>query len=168
MRCASEANPVVSLVAEQDGGIVGHIVFSPVMLVGEPELNIMGLAPMAVVPTYQRQGIGSALVRAGLEKCARLGFGAVVVLGHPTYYPRSGFVPSTRWNIRCEYEAPPEAFMAIEVKQDIWTASPGTIRYPRPLPTSDLRRTALGKEGAKAAGAGAAPLIVSAICHAAA
>ena len=84
---------------------------------------------MAVVPTYQRQGIGSALVRAGLEKCARLGFGAVVVLGHPTYYPRSGFVPSTRWNIRCEYEAPPEAFMAIEVEAGYLDEKAGAIRY---------------------------------------
>ena len=103
--------------------------FSPVMLVGEPELNIMGLAPMAVVPTYQRLGIGSALVRAGLEKCARLGFGAVVVLGHPTYYPRFGFVPSTRWNIRSEYEAPPEAFMAIELEAGYLHGKAGTIRY---------------------------------------
>ena len=124
-----QANPAVSLVAEHDGGIVGHIMFSPVMLVGEPELNIMGLAPMAVVPTYQRLGIGSALVRAGLEKCARLGFGAVVVLGHPTYYPRFGFIPSTRWNIRCEYEAPPEAFMAIELEAGYLDGKAGTIRY---------------------------------------
>jgi predicted N-acetyltransferase YhbS len=69
-----QANPLVSLVAEHDEEIVGHIMFSPVMLVGEPELNIMGLAPMAVVSTYQRQGMGSAPVRAGLEKCARLRF----------------------------------------------------------------------------------------------
>lgn len=97
------AQPVVSLVAEHDGRIVGHIMFSPVTLVGEPELKIMGLAPMAVASARQRKGIGSALVGAGLEQCTALGFGAVVVLGHPTYYPRFGFIPSTRWNIHCEY-----------------------------------------------------------------
>lgn len=124
-----QAKPVVSLVAEHDEGIVGHIMFSPVMLVREPGLNIMGLAPMAVVSTHQRQGIGSALVRAGLEECARLDFGAVVVLGHPAYYARFGFVPSTRWNIRCEYEAPPEAFMAIELEAGYLDGKAGTIRY---------------------------------------
>ena len=123
------AQPVVSLVAEHDGRIVGHIMFSPVMLVGEPDLKIMGLAPMAVASSRQRKGIGSALVRAGLEQCARLGFGAVVVLGHHTYYPRFGFVPSTGWNIRCEFAAPPEAFMAIELQAAYLQGKAGTIRY---------------------------------------
>src|SRR6185503_109729 len=82
------ARPIASLVAEDDGAIVGHIMFSPVTLAGHPELRIMGLAPMAVVPEHQREGIGSALVRAGLEECRKLGFGAAVVLGHPAYYPR--------------------------------------------------------------------------------
>ena len=82
-----QAEPIVSLVAEDDGVIVGHIMFSPVSLSGHPALHIMGLAPMAVSPARQRKGIGSALVRAGLERCRRLGIGAVVVLGHPAYLP---------------------------------------------------------------------------------
>ena len=123
------AQPVVSLVAEHDGRIVGHIMFSPVTLVGEPELKIMGLAPMAVASARQRKGIGSALVGAGLEQCTALGFGAVVVFGHPTYYPRFGFIPSTRWNFHCEYEAPPEAFMAIELQEGYLAGRAGTIRY---------------------------------------
>ncbi len=90
----SQVRPVVSLVAEDGGEIVGHIMFSPVSLSGHPKLKIMGLAPMAVTPEHQRKGIGSALVRAGLEQCQQLGFGAVVVLGHPEYYPRFGFVLS--------------------------------------------------------------------------
>ena len=124
-----QANAIVSLVAEQDGTIVGHIMFSPVALIGHPELRIMGLAPMAIASTQQRRGIGTALVRAGLEQCSALGSGAVVVLGHPTYYPRFGFVPSTRWNIRCEYEAPTEAFMAIELQPGYLDGKAGTIRY---------------------------------------
>lgn len=123
------ARPVVSLVAEYEGTIAGHIMFSPVLLIGHPELRIMGLAPMAVASKHQRKGIGSALVRAGLEQCTALGFGAVVVLGHPTYYPLFGFVPSTRWNIRCEYEAPPEAFMAIELEAGYLSGKAGTIQY---------------------------------------
>ncbi len=123
------AQPVVSLVAEHDGKIVGHIMFSPVLLIEHPELKIMGLAPMAVAPGNQRKGIGSALVRAGLERCTRLGFGAVVVLGHANYYPRFGFVATTRWNIRSEYDAPPEAFMVIELQARYLDFKAGTIRY---------------------------------------
>jgi putative acetyltransferase len=82
-----QAHPVVSLVAVEGGTIMGHIMFSPVSLTGHPDLKIMGLAPMAVAPEYQRKGIGSALVRAGLDRCKQLGSGAVVVLGHPGYYP---------------------------------------------------------------------------------
>ena len=88
-----QASPVVSFVAEDDGKLIGHIMFSPVELPGHPSRKIMGLAPMAVVPGHQRQGIGTELVRAGLEKCKQLGFGAVVVLGHADYYPRFGFAP---------------------------------------------------------------------------
>src|ERR1041384_7412983 len=111
-----QAQPLVSLVAEDDGAIVGHIMFSPVSLVGHPALRIIGLAPMAVAPEQQRKGIGSALVRAGLEHCKQLGFGAVVVLGHPAYSPRFGFFSSARFGIGCEYDVPEEVFMVVELQ----------------------------------------------------
>lgn len=125
------AQPVVSLVAEDedDGAIVGHIMFSPVSLPGYPELRIMGLAPMAVAPERQGKGIGSALVRAGLEQCKQLGFGAVVVLGHPEYYPRFGFMPFTRFGIVCEYEVPEEAFMLLELHPGYLRGASGKVKY---------------------------------------
>ncbi|MCK4514488.1 MAG: N-acetyltransferase, partial [Spirochaetaceae bacterium] len=83
-----QAQPVVSLVAEDNGKVVGHIMFSPVSLSGYPALRVMGLAPMAVAPDYQRKGVGSALIGAGFDRCRQLGFAAVIVLGHPGYYPR--------------------------------------------------------------------------------
>jgi putative acetyltransferase len=117
------------MVADDDGEIIGHIMFSPVVLDGHPELKIMGLAPMAVVPARQRQGVGSALVRAGLEECRKLGFGAIVVLGHPDYYPRFGFSPSTRFGITSEYEVPENVFMVMELRPSYLHGASGTIRY---------------------------------------
>lgn len=124
-----QAHPVVSLVAEDGKTVVGHIMFSPVSLSGHPELKIMGLAPMAVKPTHQKTGIGTALVRAGLEQCKDLGYGAVVVLGHPGYYPRFGFSPSVHFGIGCEYEAPEEAFMVVELQPGYLRGKSGTIKY---------------------------------------
>jgi putative acetyltransferase len=124
-----EAYPFVSLVAEDNEAIVGHIMFSPVSLSGHPNLKIMGLGPMAVAPEYQRKSIGSALVRTGLERCKQLGFGAVVVLGHPEYYPRFGFSPSTRFGIGCEYEVPEDVFMVMELQPGYLHSATGTIKY---------------------------------------
>ena len=124
-----QAEPLVSLVVEDDGVIVGHIMFSPVSLSGHPALQIMGLAPMAVFPDRQRKGIGSALVRAGLEQCKQLGFGAVVVLGHPAYYTRFGFLPSARFGIACEYDVPEDVFMVVELQAGFLRGASGTIRY---------------------------------------
>ena len=124
-----QAQPIISLVVEVGGAIVGHIMFSPVALSGHTELKIMGLAPMAVLPEYQRKGVGSALVRAGLEMCKQLGFGAVVVLGHPEYYPRYGFSPSSYFSIGCEYQVPEDVFMAMELQPGYLHEATGTIIY---------------------------------------
>jgi putative acetyltransferase len=124
-----QAKPIVSLVAEDNGSIVGHIMFSPVSLSGHPGLKMMGLAPMAVSPEHQRKGIGSALVQKGLEQCKQLGFVAVVVLGHPEYYPRFGFSPSTRFGIGSEYEVREEAFMAKELQTAALDGKTGTVKY---------------------------------------
>lgn len=124
-----QASPIVSLVAEDDRTVVGHLLLSPVSLSGHPGLKIMGLAPMAVAPAHQNRGVGSALVRAGLERCKDLGFGAVVVLGHPGYYPRFGFSSSTPFGIGCDYEAPEGTFMVIELQSGYLRGRSGTIKY---------------------------------------
>jgi putative acetyltransferase len=120
----------ISLVAESEGLIVGHILFSPVTL--EPamkELIAVGLAPMAVLPEFQNQGIGSLLVRAGLEECRKQGCDFVAVLEHPTYYPRFGFVPSINFNIKSEYDVPDEVFMLLELKEGALSGCSGIVKY---------------------------------------
>src|SRR5262245_22134439 len=104
----------VSLVA-QHGSIVGHILFSPVTLAGGHDAGILGLAPLAVRPSSQRQGIGSQLVREGLDAVRQAGARAVVVVGHSAFYPRFGFVPASRFGLRCEYDVPDDLFMAMEL-----------------------------------------------------
>ena len=124
-----QAKPIISLLAEEEGSIVGHILFSPVTLPDHPELKLMGLAPMAVVPQHQREGIGSMLVVAGLEACQELKTDAVVVLGHPEYYPRFGFVPSVHFGIGCEYEVPEDVFMMLEITPGCLNNASGKIKY---------------------------------------
>ena len=124
-----QTSPIVSFVAEIGGAIIGHIMFSPVVLRAHPELKLMGLGPMAVLPRHQLRGIGSELVRCGLEECKELGFKAVVVLGHPEYYPRFGFKTAARFGIGCDYEVPEDVFMVIELEPGYLRGASGKIKY---------------------------------------
>ena len=120
----------ISLVAIQENEIVGHIAFSPVMIEsGLSSFEAIALAPMAVLPSHQRQGIGSQLVRAGLEECRRLGHEIILVLGHPDYYPRFGFVPARPKGIDCEFEVPEEAWMVLELQEGALTGRNGTAKF---------------------------------------
>jgi putative acetyltransferase len=124
-----QASPIISLVMENDETISGHIMFSPVSVKGVDTPLMMGLAPMAVAPAFQGTGIGSQLVQAGLEKCRRIGAVAVVVLGHPGYYPRFGFQPSTVFALKSEYDVPADVFMAQELVPGALQEISGTIQY---------------------------------------
>lgn len=123
------AYPIVSLVADVGGTIVGHMLFSPVTLSGNPDVKMMGLAPMAVRPSEQRRGIGSALIREGLTRCTHLAYGAVVVVGHRDYYPRFGFKSASTFNLKSEYDVPEDVFMALELTPNYLHGKTGTIRY---------------------------------------
>lgn len=119
----------ISLVTESSNELVGHILFSEVTLSDHEGLKIVGLAPMAVVPRCQRTGIGSALVRAGLEACKLNGYEAVVVLGHPAYYPRFGFRPSIEFGFRSEYDVPSDTFMSLELQENSLSGASGIVTY---------------------------------------
>ena len=120
---------LISLVAEIDGAVAGHVLFSPVSLTEHPQLKLMGLGPMAVAPHHQRKGIGSALVHEGLNRCKQLRCKAVVVVGHPKYYPRFGFVSASEFAIRSEYDVPDDVFMIAELEPGSLRGITGLIRY---------------------------------------
>ena len=122
------AQPYISLVAVAADQVVGHIFFSPVTIESGPA-NAMGLAPMAVLPDYQKQGVGSLLVRDGLVEAQRAGFNIVVVLGHPGYYPRFGFIPASQKKLRSEYPVPDEVFMVIELEPGALKEKHGLVKY---------------------------------------
>jgi putative acetyltransferase len=122
-------DPIISLVADDGEKIIGHILFSPVTLSGQPDATIMGLAPMAVLPGEQRHGVGTALVREGLKRCEELGYGAVVVVGHRDYYPRFGFKPGVTFDLKSEYDVPDDVFMALELTPNYLRGRSGTIYY---------------------------------------
>jgi putative acetyltransferase len=120
----------LSLVAVQDDRIIGHIAFSPVEVESErSSFEAIALAPMAVLPAYQRKGIGSQLVRSGLQECRHLGHEIIVVLGHPNYYPRFGFVPAKPKGIKCEFEVPDEAWMVLELPEGALAGRQGTVSF---------------------------------------
>jgi putative acetyltransferase len=119
-----------SFVAVESAQIVGHIFFSPVAIAGcANDLSILGLAPVAVLPEQQRQGIGTLLIRQSLAMCAQFGYAAVVVLGDPNYYSRFGFIPAKAKRLGCEYTVPDEAFMVLELESDALKECSGIVKY---------------------------------------
>ncbi|HEY8460115.1 MAG TPA: N-acetyltransferase [Blastocatellia bacterium] len=121
---------ILSLVAECDGQIAGHIFFTPATIrSSETELIGAGLAPLAVIPDRQNQGIGSTLVEEGLKRLREGGYPFVIVLGLPDYYPRLGFVPASRFNIKSEFDVADEAFMAMELQEGALRDRAGIAQY---------------------------------------
>jgi putative acetyltransferase len=122
---------LLSLVATAGDRSVGHILFSPVALEGPKSLpDGMGLAPMAVLPEYQGQGIGSRLVREGLGRLQRASIPFVIVVGHPSFYSRFGFRPASRYGIRCQWpNVPDAAFMILVFDEAALEGVSGVARY---------------------------------------
>jgi putative acetyltransferase len=127
----SEADPHISLVAERNGAIVGHVFFSPVTVEGAPNAPPLGaLAPLAVAPSLQGGGIGSALVRAGLAHCSEHGWRAVFLLGEPGYYARFGFGLAAPRGLRYRSEAFDAGFQALELEPGALDGVRGLVQYP--------------------------------------
>jgi len=124
--------PELSLVAETGGEIVGHVLFSRGTVEGATEAwELLALGPVAVRPSCQRQGIGSRLIRAGLERARGVGYRAVFLIGHPTYYPRFGFTPARDLGLETRFPVSDEAFMALPLRPGALDGVRGTVIYPR-------------------------------------
>lgn len=122
----------MSLVAEVGGAVVGHILFSDLPIIStNGTIPALALAPMAVIPEWQRKGIGSELVKQGLTACRELGHRIVIVLGHPRFYPRFGFSAELARNLESPYAG--EAFMAAELVEDALQGISGRAEYPAPF-----------------------------------
>jgi predicted N-acetyltransferase YhbS len=131
IRSSKNFVPELSLIAEKNGKIVGHILLSKIKINGEKEYESLILAPLAVLPELQKQGIGEKLITEGLRKAKELGFSSVIVVGHKDYYPKYGFEKASKWNIKCSFKFPDEAFMAIELNIGALTEKSGIVEFPK-------------------------------------
>jgi putative acetyltransferase len=123
----------LSLVAARAGEVFGHILFSDLPIITESgTAPALALAPMAVLPAFQNQGIGSALVRRGLDECRRQGHQIVVVLGHPHFYPRFGFSAKLAASLASPFPGG-ESFMAVELVPGALDGVKGRVQYPPPF-----------------------------------
>ncbi|MDE7063972.1 MAG: N-acetyltransferase [Desulfovibrionaceae bacterium] len=140
LRACEAYIPELALVATSaDGKVVGHLMLTrlPIHLDRGGSAPALALAPVAVRPDRQRAGVGSALVSQALERAAGLGFGAVIVLGHPSYYPRFGFLPGGAFGVRCPFDVPGEAFMARELVPGALRECEGMVVYARAFMEED-------------------------------
>lgn len=131
LRASSAFVPGLSLVALEDEQLVGHVLFTKLTIAEAGESRpALALAPLAVLPAWQSRGIGSALVRRGLADARELGHRAVIVLGHPEYYPRFGFQPAQALGIRPPFPASPEAFLVVGLDAGALDGVRGLVEYP--------------------------------------
>jgi putative acetyltransferase len=123
-------NSILSLVALTNGKVVGHILFSPAVIEGKHgKLVGTGLAPLAVLPEYQRKGIGTQLMQTGISRIKEGGCPYIIVIGHQEYYARFGFEEAGRFGISCEWNVPYDTFMILILDRKAMNGITGVTRY---------------------------------------
>jgi len=132
LRNEADYDQDLALVAVEGNEVFGHVFFSTVHVEqGDERTTALALAPLAVRPDIQRRGVGSALVRRGLDGCVQQGHGVVIVLGEPTFYARFGFGPASRVGIQPPFAVPAAAFQVLEVRPGALGKVRGTVRYSK-------------------------------------
>lgn len=130
LRNAPAFIPALSLVAEVNDEIAGYILLTQILINSATEQHVaLALAPVAVLPKYQNQGIGSLLINEAHKRAKKLGYKAVVVLGYEHYYPRFGYKRANNYNISLSFEVPPENVMALELFPDSLKGVNGIVVY---------------------------------------
>lgn len=126
--------PDLSLVAELDSQVVGHIMFTPMTIQdGRKEHHSLALGPVAVSPSYQNQGIGHSLINEGIARAKILGYGSIIVLGHPNYYTKFGFQEASRWKIGLDANFSSDYLFALELKEGELDRISGIVKYCDPF-----------------------------------
>lgn len=125
--------PKLSIVATKENKIVGHILFTKIKIKNNfgGTHNSLALAPMAVLPEHQKQGIGGQLITKGFTIAKNLNYKSIIVLGHENYYPKFGFRPAKKWNIKSPFKVPSNVFMALELEKDGLKNISGTVIYAK-------------------------------------
>jgi predicted N-acetyltransferase YhbS len=133
LRSSDAFVPELSMVAEINGEIAGYILLTKIKIIDtNAERTIsLALAPVAVLPTYQRKGIGGELIKAAHQKAKELGFSSVIVLGHRKYYPRFGYEMTNKYGIKLPFEVPDENCMLIELAENALKDVKGIVEYPK-------------------------------------
>ncbi len=131
LRHNKKYNSNLSIVAEYNERVIGHILFFPIVIrTQETEIESLALAPLSVSPEFQKMGVGRRLIEDGLRKAREIGYTSVIVLGHPEYYSKFGFVPARKWGIFAPFEVSADAFMGIELQADALLDASGVVEYP--------------------------------------
>ncbi len=132
IRASEQYVPDLSLVAEIDREIVGHAMLSKAVIREQDrDTTVIVLAPIAVKPEFQKQGIGSKLIEEGISRCKSMGYGLVLLIGHPGYYPRLGFRPARQFGLELrQFDVPDDVFMVYEVEQGKLQEISGELLYP--------------------------------------
>lgn len=127
LRSSKAFIPELSLVAEINGKIVGHIMFTKANIDNNV---VLALAPLSVLPEYQKKGVGTALIKEGHKIAKKLGYGYSIVLGSEKYYPKTGYLPASRFGIKPSFDVPEENFMVYKINKDAFNIH-GIVKYAK-------------------------------------
>ncbi len=123
--------PELSIVAEVDGKVVGHVLLTPVKIKNKDnEWDSLALAPISVLPVYQNQGIGSQLIKEAHSRARKIGYKSIVLIGHENYYLKFGYLRAEKYGIRFPFDVPAENAFAIELTEGALNEVNGTVVYP--------------------------------------